>query len=193
MTLPDFVLYNIRRKSVIVEVIDDTVVDLGRYAILIEEKLRSGQLTGALMEGTFLGAPGYPVWCTTDVYSTESDADRVRNDLGLFHMTGGYIVEVKYPTDLSGSLRAPTFLDACSRSADNWIFVKNRDPGGPDWGYTAAMKPGGVFAKGTPEAVHPAIRISTAQGSNFTIRVLGPLMASPPGIVFGAALASPSL
>jgi hypothetical protein len=117
MKLEDFVQYNTTRPD-LVQLNDDGVQDLSRYAILI----RLGRLTGSHMENTFFGDPDHPVWCTTDAYAAETDADRVRNDLGLLHMTGGYIVEVKYPSDLSGSLRAPTVLDASSRGADNWIL-----------------------------------------------------------------------
>ena len=116
--------------------------------------INRGWINGAHVRS--LGQDGYPVWCTDDSLSTEADPRAVRNRLGLDHVRGGWLLEIRYSYRLLEeqglALRAPTVLDACA-CGENWVFVKNRNPGGPGWGYGLDI---GVEEgrQGGPEAVH---------------------------------------
>ncbi len=129
----------------------------------------------SLLEGT-LGNPGFAVWCTDESLMPENSAEVIRNRLGLKHVQHGWLAEIAYPYSLLSnqghSLQAPTVLDASAHEADDWIFNKRRESGGPDWGRTVDITTAGG-ARGVPEAVHGAIEIGAGRVSGF--RILAPL------------------
>jgi hypothetical protein len=192
MRLGDFAANNLKQFAIAVEAWHP-FTDLDDCA----EMIAKGIITGEDTEASVIGRPGYPAWCTDGSLSTDSDADLIRNLLGLKHIEGGYVVEVRYPLALldrvGQSLRAPTQLDASAGGAANWIFVKNRDRGGPDWGYTAQMCPDGVCRKGVPEAVHSPILISPGSGVEIGLRVLGPIKTLCPTVDYEATPENPDL
>jgi hypothetical protein len=114
--------------------------------------------------------------------------DSIRDALGLKHVEGGFLVELGYPIDSlcnrGESLRAPTVLDASASGPKNWIFLKNRAHGGPDWGYTAHVAASGILEQGPPEAVHRHFRIEGADAAQMTLSAIGPITRTPPPVDF---------
>jgi len=192
MRLGDFATNNLKQFSIPVEAgypsanLDDCA-----------DMIKSGFVTGKDTEMSVIGRPDYPVWCTDGSLSVEDDADRVRNTLGLKHIEGGHIVELSYPRAWLAAaghiVCAPTVPDASATGAANWIFVKNRGMGGPDWGYTAQMCNDGMCRRGAPEAVHPAIFVPLGAGIQIGIRVLGPIKNLCPPVDYEATLKNSDL
>jgi len=160
--------------------------------------INGGAVTGAVMENSIFGKPQSPVWCTDGSLSLETAATIVRNRLALVPRTHGWVVEIKYPYGLlerqGECLRSPTFLDAARDGAcKNWIFVKNRNPGGPGWGYTVDMTRGGSCDRGAPEAVHAPIKIEAGRGGEIALRVLELIEDSLPQVNYREMGDSPRL
>jgi hypothetical protein len=156
--------------------------------------IQRGAILGKHMEGTFFGKPGSPVWCTDASMATEDDVHTVRNRLGMKDVNGGYLVELAFsPGLLEHPLQAPTQVDASVPSASNWIFVKNRTDGGPDWGYTVEACEDRTCRKGVPEAVHAPFRLQPGLGATIGLRVLGPLQKSFPMVTYDAMLSADDL
>jgi hypothetical protein len=156
--------------------------------------IRRGLITGRHMEGTSFGKPGSPVWCTDASMATEDDVHTVRNRLGMKDVNGGYLVELAFsPGLLEHPLQAPTQVDASVPSAANWIFVKNRADGGPDWGYTVQACEDLTCRRGVPEAVHAPFQMQPGMGATIGLRVLGPLQRSFPMVTYDAMLSADDL
>jgi len=143
--------------------------------------INRGEINGAHVAS--LGKGGFALWCTDDSLSTETDPRAVRNRLGLDHVRGGWLLEIRYPYRLIEeqglALRAPTVLDACARGGDNWVFVKNHNTGGPDWGIALdlGVPEGG---KGGPEAVHdvPDLRRVVDLAADLNLRAIGDIIGT---------------
>ncbi len=91
-------------------------------------------------------------------------------------------MSIEYPESmLAGpfALRAPTTLDGAAGGADNWIFGKRRDPGGPGWGHAVDLNTSGP---GIDEAVHRDFPIDTAKAASMTLGYIGQIGRSPPAI-----------
>ena len=136
-----------------------------------------------------VGRDGFPVWCTTDRLIHEPNPDVVRDRLGLQHVDGGWLLELRYTQHVL--LRAPTVLDASAGRDDNWVFLKSREPGGPGWGRTLDLSvPRGQT--GIPEAVHDAFEVPSEPERRFSLRAIGDLRGTK-AIDFGAILENPEL
>jgi Protein of unknown function (DUF2934) len=156
--------------------------------------IQRGAIMGKHMEGTSFGKPGSPVWCTDASMATEDDVHTVRNRLGMKDVNGGYLVELAFsPGLLERPLQAPTQVDASVPSASNWIFVKNRADGGPDWGYTVEACEDLTCRRGVPEAVHAPFHVQPGLGATIGLRVLGPLQKSFPMVTYDAMLSADDL
>ena len=189
MPLRDFLKHNLWLWSPVAPAL--------REAYLADE-INSQRITSKDMVGKSLGQPEYPVWCTNDDAGSLTagiSADEIRNRLGLDHVRHGWLVEIRYRCALlsrSGhSLHAPTFIDASVRGADNYFWVKNRPPGGPDWGHAVHLSENGGV--GAAEAVHAPFQISASDWRDIRIRVLPPLCAGPPSCNYDSLLANPNL
>jgi hypothetical protein len=154
----------------------------------IKTLIDKGYITGADMEGTVWGKSikgrDYAVWVSDGSLATESKGETVRDRVGLKHIAGGYLLEISYPSALlherGMELYPPTAPDAFAEGADNWIWVKNRNAGGPDWGYTVDMTGGGAGAEGVPEALHAPFKIDPGDGARLALRVLDAFSKTPP-------------
>lgn len=105
------------------------------------------------------------------------------------NVDGGFLVELTFsPGLLEHPLLAPTQVDASVPSASNWIFVKNRAEGGPDWGYTVEACEDLTCRRGVPEAVHAPFVVPAGAGSAIGLRVLGPIRTSFPMVTYDAML-----
>ena len=174
-----------------------TTRDMAILKTLIDRRY----ITGADMEGTTFGKQvagrSYAVWCADDSLASESDGEKVRDRVGLKHVTGGYLVEISYTTSLLDEhdvkVRPPTVPDAFAEGADNWIWVKNRNPGGPDWGYTVDMSAAPHGAEGVPEALHEPFRVAAGDGAQIGVRALTPFSRTPPQMDHQAMLSNLSL
>jgi hypothetical protein len=188
ISLRSFWLHNLRKLPFA------RVAYSGAPALVGLEKLAhcigAGLINSSATVGTWLGREDYPVWCTNRSLLGALPADEIRNALGLKHIEGGFLVEISYPIDMltsrGESLRAPTVLDASASADENWIFLKNANPGGPDWGYAARLTDNGVFDQGAPEAVHPPLRIEASDAPTVTLAVTGPISRSGPDVDFKA-------
>jgi hypothetical protein len=99
----------------------------------------------------------------------------VRDRLGLQHVDGGWLLEIRYSQGVV--LRAPTVLDALAGRDDNWVFLKSREPGGPGWGCTLDLRVRGG-QRGVPEAVHDAIEVPSEAEKKFSLRAIGDLRST---------------
>jgi hypothetical protein len=144
--------------------------------------LQNGTFVASDMVGSQMGRADLPIWvCRADILPTT--ADTCRDERGLKHIDRGHLIELNYPVRLTPKgLHAPTTLDGCANSADNWIFAKRGvTGGGPDWGHTvnlATSKPG------VDEAVHNSFTIDASNVGKITLKYIGPITCSAPSIDF---------
>jgi hypothetical protein len=189
MGLDQFMKHNYRGRVI--------TRDMRTLKALIDKRY----ITGTDMEGTIFGKQmagrNYAVWCADDSLASETQGDKVRDQLGLKHIAGGYLVEIAYPLRLLESRNMkvcpPTVPDAFAEGADNWIWVKNRNSGGPGWGYTVDMSSGGAGAEGVPEALHEPFTVAPSEGASIRLRALNPFSKTPPQMDHSAMLGNVNL
>ncbi len=153
---------------------------------MVQRSISSGR---AKMKPGPFGKAERPLWCTDGSLEKENNAGTIRNALGLYHVHGGYLVEVAYDRKLlekqaDPALHAPTVIDGLAEDARNWVFVKNKNPGGPDWGYTMRLTGDGMGKVGVPEAVHAPLVLTDDDISHVSLRVVGPIGSTPPALDF---------
>jgi hypothetical protein len=161
------------------------ITDTARLAELIT----ANQISGKNLERRILIRAGHVVWVTDDSLSATTNADEVRNALGLRHIDnlGDRLIELNYPSGSIGpsGLRAPTVLDAAWQgTAQSWVFTK-RSKGSDseaDWGRTLNMTPDKSTGSGHREAVHEPFAVTQDIAPEIQLRVLDPLTEPLPSL-----------
>ena len=89
----------------------------------LAQEISSGRISGADILG-YVGSVNRPGWCTNDTScAVSTDANRIRDQIGLKHIEGDWLLELAFPFSFFQSqnidLQAPTVIDSVAGGAES--------------------------------------------------------------------------